>query len=70
MVLAYLKTHPHSTSAELTSYAAADRPDLDRYLFSRRLADLQHAGLATKSGERVCAITHRACITWLATEVS
>lgn len=62
MVLGAVRRWPGSTSAEL-----ADRLACDRYCPSRRLPDLERAGLVRRGPARRCSITNRSCITWIAT---
>jgi hypothetical protein len=70
IVLAYLGILLRSTGAQLTAKAQVRYPRLDRYVFSRRLSELERDGLARKTGERSCEITHRSCITWTLTGVA
>jgi hypothetical protein len=63
-VLETVKAHPNCTITELTQFAAADRPGIDRYLFSRRLPELEHAGLVIRRPERPCKLTGRLCAIW------
>ena len=63
-VLEYLEGFPGSTSAELTAKARIKHPEIDRYTFSRRFADLANDGLAVKSGTRLCEVTKRICFVW------
>lgn len=58
-VLAAVRTNPGSTSAELAVTMAGDR-----YVPSRRLAELERDGLVTRGPARLCRVTHKNCITW------
>lgn len=61
-VLHALRCHPYVTSAELSDIMGTK----DRYLCSRRLADLANEGLAERRRPRRCRVTHRICLTWYA----
>jgi hypothetical protein len=64
LALSTVRAHPGSTITELTSFATDDHPDVDRYCFSRRLPELERAGLVIRTGERPCHLTGRLCTTW------
>jgi len=66
LALACVKAHADCTITELTRFAAAATPTIDRYLFSRRLPELERAGLVVRTGERACHVTGRLCTTWRA----
>jgi hypothetical protein len=55
-----LQWNDGATSAELSRAMTAQ----DRYLCSRRLPDLERAGLVRRGPARKCKATHRRCITW------
>lgn len=58
-VLAALREHTGSTSAEL-----AQRSGLDRYLVARRLPDLRRDGLVVAGQARHCMASGRLAVTW------
>lgn len=47
------------TSAEMAAYL-----DLDRYIPSRRLPDLEKEGRVTRLKTRMCSVTKKFCVTW------
>ena len=61
-VLQALRCHQYVTSAELANIMGIH----DRYICSRRLADLADEGKAQRRRARRCRITHRPCLTWRA----
>lgn len=66
-VLALVRRLPGSTSVMLW-HAQRDDPDaMDRHEVSRRLADLEHAALVRKCGERACAVKGTRMVGWSAT---
>lgn len=57
-----LRANPDSTSLELGAAAG----NSDRYLFSRRLPDLEKRGLIVRAGVRECRVSGKISITWRA----
>jgi hypothetical protein len=56
VILEYLEAHPHSTTLEVFSYAAADGRLRDRYSVARRMPELERRGLVRRDGVRRCEI--------------
>jgi len=54
-----LRRNPGLTSAEIANLMGGDR-----YIPSRRLPDLERAGLVKRGRARTCAVTKSQCITW------
>ena len=61
-VLQALRCHPYVTSAELANIMGIR----DRYICSRRLADLANEQKVYRRRARRCRVTHRICLTWYA----
>ena len=62
-VLAAIKQHPGSTAVELATWCR-----LDRYMVSRRAADLFDRGMVVKGDARKCSINKRSMVTWTVRE--
>ncbi len=58
-VLDVVSKTPNSTARELAEYY-----NIDRYMVSRRLADLCNANLVRKAKSRICDIGNRLSCTW------
>lgn len=58
--LAFLRSHPGRTTAELGDL----HETLDRYVFARRMADLEKAGLVWSGDIRDCLIGRRSRPWW------
>jgi len=54
-----LRRNPGLTSAEIANLMGGDR-----YIPSRRLPDLERAGLVKRGRIRLCQVTKSQCITW------
>ena len=61
VVLRALREHPDTTPCEL-----AKRSGLERFMVSRRLADLSRLGLATRGAARICTEAGTRQHTWRA----
>jgi len=66
LVLDYVRRFPHHTSRELAKFAVDD--GIDRFVFARRLPDLEKAALVVKDSARVCAVGGKLSVTWMATQ--
>ena len=64
-VLDLVKTYADATAVELMELSCGD---LDEYQVRRRLVDLEHAGLITKSGARLCRSRGTKMSTWKSKE--
>ena len=63
-ILAYVKAHPNQTAGEI-----AQGMNTDQYTPSRRLPELERAGLVRVSGRRACRVKGSLMQTWDATEI-
>ncbi|HEX7124167.1 MAG TPA: hypothetical protein VF406_00135 [Thermodesulfobacteriota bacterium] len=64
-VLALVRLFPDQTAGELAAHSARmDDVPLDSVQVTRRLGDLERAGLVTKTGRRHCSIHGRLMSTW------
>jgi hypothetical protein len=61
-VLSVLRDHPGSTALELSTASNAG----DRYMFNRRLPDLEKAGLAYRGQVRQCNVANKKAQEWYA----
>lgn len=59
-----VRLYPALTAAELAQMCGADY-GMDRYAFSRRLADAATAGLVLKAEQRRCSVTCNTSLTWM-----
>lgn len=59
-ILALVKRYPGRTSLELAELTF----EFDRYIFARRLADLEHMGLVRKASVRTCKESGNRAVTW------
>lgn len=66
-VLDAVRDHPDLTSRELAARESGE--GLDRFVFARRLPDLEKQGLVTKRSVRACAVGRKLSVTWMATEL-
>jgi len=58
-VLRALRLNDGSTSAEISAKIGSDR-----YVASRRLPELEKAGLCARGQIRLCKVTRSSCLTW------
>jgi len=58
-VYGVLLEHNGSTSKELSQYLGGDR-----YMASRRLPDLEKAGMVVRGEMRTCTVCNQKCVTW------
>lgn len=64
-VEAVLAENPGSTSRELGALGKLiNNPDVERYIFARRLPDLAKRKRAVRGEKRPCRITGENCVTW------
>ncbi len=54
-----VKNYPNNTARELAKYA-----ELDRYMLSRRLPELEQLGYVRRSHQRRCTVGGRMSLTW------
>lgn len=58
-VMSAISETPGYTAVELSR-----RHNLDRYMVSRRTADLCHKGMITRGAPRRCTVNKRSMVTW------
>lgn len=65
-VLEWVRCRPGLTSRELAFASCYDGPghEMDRYVFARRLPDLETLGRVRKAAARTCTISGRRAVTW------
>ncbi len=63
LVLFTLRHNPETTSRELALFGS-----MDRYTPSRRLPELETAGLVERAGQRTCRVGKRQATTWRITD--
>lgn len=61
-VLGVVRSHPNHSALELDRLAGTDR------VFGRRLSELRRRGMVRNGDVKVCAVTKRKALTWLAAE--
>jgi hypothetical protein len=63
-VLAFVRKYPGKTSSELAVKAQTSGCPYDRYVFARRLPELEKAGLVWKRNSRQCSVSGLQAHTW------
>ena len=70
IILEWVKRWPGSTAVELVASAMLDHKGISRHEVSRRLPELESAGLVRRGDSRNCSFSGTKQLTWFPVEVS